>query len=126
MENSSATLDAAFHALADSTRRAVIARLTQSGPITVTELAEPFEIGLPTFLKHLKEPIYKDKKIIVCGDYNTAHNEIDLARPKANQSVSGFLPEERGWIDNFCIILGAFWLITPPFIWFANSLMGLH
>jgi len=51
------------------------------------------------FLKHLKEPIYSGKKIIICGDYNTAHNAIDLARPKANQTVSGFLPEERAWID---------------------------
>ena len=37
--------------------------------------------------------------IIICGDYNTAHQEIDLARPKENSKVSGFLPEERAWID---------------------------
>ncbi len=41
------------------------------------------------------------KKIIVCGDVNTAHKEIDLSRPKENSSVSGFLPEERQWIDSF-------------------------
>ncbi len=39
------------------------------------------------------------KKLVVCGDVNTAHREIDLARPKANSTVSGFLPEERAWID---------------------------
>ncbi|MEO8148736.1 MAG: exodeoxyribonuclease III [Bacteroidia bacterium] len=39
------------------------------------------------------------KNIIICGDYNTAHKEIDLARPKENQRTSGFLPEERTWID---------------------------
>lgn len=39
------------------------------------------------------------KNIIICGDYNTAHKEIDLARPKENQKTSGFLPEERAWID---------------------------
>lgn len=39
------------------------------------------------------------KNVIVCGDYNTAHKEIDLARPKENSTVSGFLPEERAWID---------------------------
>jgi len=39
------------------------------------------------------------KNIIVCGDYNTAHKEIDLARPKENVRTSGFLPEERAWID---------------------------
>jgi len=41
------------------------------------------------------------KKLVVCGDFNTAHREIDLARPKANEKVSGFLPEERAWIDKF-------------------------
>lgn len=41
------------------------------------------------------------KKIIICGDVNTAHKEIDLARPKENEDVSGFLPEERAWIDRF-------------------------
>ena len=39
------------------------------------------------------------KRLVVCGDVNTAHREIDLARPKENQGVSGFLPEERAWID---------------------------
>ncbi|HJY63247.1 MAG TPA: exodeoxyribonuclease III [Ignavibacteria bacterium] len=41
----------------------------------------------------------KQKNIIICGDYNTAHKEIDLARPKENVTNSGFLPEERAWID---------------------------
>jgi exodeoxyribonuclease III len=41
----------------------------------------------------------RNKNVIVCGDYNTAHKEIDLARPKENAKTSGFLPEERAWID---------------------------
>jgi exodeoxyribonuclease-3 len=40
------------------------------------------------------------KQMLFCGDVNTAHREIDLARPKENQTVTGFLPEERAWIDN--------------------------
>ncbi|HAZ07570.1 MAG TPA: exodeoxyribonuclease III [Elusimicrobia bacterium] len=40
-----------------------------------------------------------DDKIVICGDVNTAHREIDLARPKENREVSGFLPQERAWID---------------------------
>jgi exodeoxyribonuclease-3 len=40
-----------------------------------------------------------NKGIIICGDYNTAHTEIDLARPKANEKVSGFLPQERSRLD---------------------------
>ena len=51
------------------------------------------------FLKHLKKLLRQDKKIVICGDVNTAHKEIDLARPKANEKTSGFLPEEREWID---------------------------
>jgi len=41
------------------------------------------------------------KKVITCGDYNTAHKAIDLARPRENEKVSGFLPEERAWIDRW-------------------------
>jgi len=41
------------------------------------------------------------KNIIICGDVNTAHKPIDIARPKENQTISGFLPVEREWIDKF-------------------------
>jgi len=41
------------------------------------------------------------KKLIICGDYNTAHNAIDLKNPKANEKYSGFLPIERAWMDKF-------------------------
>ncbi|MBI4423883.1 MAG: exodeoxyribonuclease III [Elusimicrobia bacterium] len=40
-----------------------------------------------------------EKKVVICGDVNTAHREIDLARPKENRATSGFLPEECAWID---------------------------
>jgi len=52
-----------------------------------------------TFLKHLSKVKKRQRRIIVCGDFNTAHKEIDLARPKENETVSGFLPEERARID---------------------------
>jgi exodeoxyribonuclease-3 len=48
-----------------------------------------------TFTEGLRE----NKPVIFCGDVNTAHEEIDLARPKENQHTTGFLPEERAWID---------------------------
>lgn len=41
------------------------------------------------------------KEIILTGDFNTAHREIDLKNPKANQKNTGFLPEERVWIDHY-------------------------
>jgi len=40
-----------------------------------------------------------DKPLLLCGDVNTAHKEMDLARPKENSVVSGFLPMERAWLD---------------------------
>lgn len=43
----------------------------------------------------------KGKNIIITGDFNTAHNEIDLANPKSNEKNTGFLPEEREWIDKY-------------------------
>lgn len=43
----------------------------------------------------------RGKKLVICGDVNTAHKEIDLARPKENSKISGFLPIEREWIDKF-------------------------
>jgi DNA-binding transcriptional ArsR family regulator len=49
-----ATLDATFAALADSTRRAILARLSEGQTLTVTELAEPFAISMPAISRHLK------------------------------------------------------------------------
>jgi len=43
----------------------------------------------------------KGEKLVICGDFNTAHKEIDLARPKENENISGFLPMEREWMDKF-------------------------
>jgi exodeoxyribonuclease-3 len=42
-----------------------------------------------------------NKEIIITGDYNTAHHEIDLANPKTNKKSTGFLPIERDWMDEF-------------------------
>ena len=41
------------------------------------------------------------KNVVVCGDFNTAHNPIDLARPRENEKNTGFLPVERAWLDKF-------------------------
>ena len=54
-----------------------------------------------TFLGFADNLRAEGKNIVVCGDFNTAHREIDLARPKENEKISGFLPVERAWIDTF-------------------------
>jgi exodeoxyribonuclease III len=51
------------------------------------------------FLTHVEKLRKKGKNVIFCGDINTAHEEIDLARPKANETNTGFLTEERAWLD---------------------------
>ncbi len=53
------------------------------------------------FLEYSDSLVKKGKNLVICGDVNTAHKEIDLARPKENEKVSGFLPIEREWMDKF-------------------------
>jgi exodeoxyribonuclease-3 len=48
---------------------------------------------------HLEELAGHDRDYVICGDWNIAHKEIDLKNWKANQKNSGFLPEERAWLD---------------------------
>ncbi len=51
------------------------------------------------FLKYIEKLRKQGKSIIFTGDINTAHNEIDLARPKENSDHTGFLRIERDWLD---------------------------
>lgn len=53
----------------------------------------------PEFLNFLKE-LEKTKPVVVCGDFNAAHEEIDLARPKQNHHSAGFTDEEREGVSN--------------------------
>ena len=51
------------------------------------------------YVENLKKTA--NKNIIICGDYNTAHHKIDLARPKENEKISGFLKIEREWMNEY-------------------------
>ena len=53
---------------------------------------------LKEFLPHLKKLGKSGREVIICGDFNIAHKEIDLKNWKSNQKNSGFLPEERAWL----------------------------
>ncbi len=66
------------------------------------------------FLTYI-EKLKKKKPVIFCGDVNTAHNEIDLARPKENAMNTGFLPIERAWMDKLVAKgwIDAFRLLYP-------------
>lgn len=52
-------------------------------------------------LKLCEKLTSQGKNIVICGDFNIAHKEIDLKNPKSNQKNAGFLPEERAWMDSF-------------------------
>lgn len=51
------------------------------------------------FLAYCNELRVNGRQVVFCGDVNTAHREIDLARPRQNQNTTGFLPVERAWMD---------------------------
>jgi exodeoxyribonuclease-3 len=60
----------------------------------------PFKMAYKqAFLERCNQYRNSGRSIIFCGDVNTAHREIDLARPKENKDTTGFLPIERAWID---------------------------
>ncbi len=62
----------------------------------------PFKLGYyQAFLDYCNQRVADGRSIIFCGDLNTAHQEIDLARPKQNVKKTGFLPEEREWITRY-------------------------
>lgn len=56
---------------------------------------------LDEFYDYLQSLRIKYPNLILCGDYNIAHKEIDIHDPKGNKNSSGFLPEERQWMDKF-------------------------
>ncbi|WP_308389581.1 exodeoxyribonuclease III [Acidithiobacillus sp. AMEEHan] len=53
------------------------------------------------FLAQIEARVAAGRPVIFCGDVNTAHHPIDLARPAENAKISGFLPEERAWLDRW-------------------------
>jgi len=62
----------------------------------------PFKLDFYARLLELCDGLQRrGEQVVLCGDFNTAHKEIDLRHPKANSNQTGFLPEERAWIDTY-------------------------
>jgi exodeoxyribonuclease-3 len=62
----------------------------------------PYKLDFYAFLLEQIDALHKaGEQVIITGDFNTAHNEIDIARPKENANNTGFLREERDWIDKY-------------------------
>ncbi|MGL4208580.1 MAG: exodeoxyribonuclease III [Candidatus Adiutrix sp.] len=83
------------------------------------------------FLEYAQN-LRKTKPIIICGDFNTAHHPIDIARPKENETTSGFLPIERAWlnklteagyVDTFRHIHGP---LATAYSWWSLRSMARH
>jgi len=61
----------------------------------------PYKIGFNEALLKYTKKLKKKKPVIVTGDFNVAHQEIDLARPKDNEGNAGFTETERSWLNKF-------------------------
>ena len=77
--------------------------------------------------RHLERLRRAGRRVVVMGDFNTAHREIDLARPRENRRTSGFLPEERAEIDRWLAAgwVDAFRLFEPGpghYTWWSQRL----
>jgi exodeoxyribonuclease-3 len=60
-----------------------------------------FKLGYYDAFLDYAHQLRESKPVVVCGDFNTAHTEKDIARPRQNANRSGFLPVEREWMDRF-------------------------
>jgi len=86
MCNATSTISALFRSIAHPAPRA-------------TNGSKPNFVSWKCFLPHLLQLKSAGREIVICGDWNIAHMEIDLKNWKGNRKNSGFLPEERAWLS---------------------------
>ncbi|MEW6688094.1 MAG: exodeoxyribonuclease III [Pseudomonadota bacterium] len=86
-------------------RLSVVSVYFPSGSAGAHRQASKFRF-LKRFFLHLKELRKRGSEVILCGDWNIAHKEIDLKNWRANRKNSGFLPEERAWLTKVFDELG--------------------
>ena len=90
---------------ADYGHLAVISLYQPSGSSSEERQEAKFRF-MDVFFPHLQTLIKSGREIVICGDWNIAHQEIDLKNWKSNQKNSGFLPEERAWMTRLFDELG--------------------
>ncbi|QFU76021.1 exodeoxyribonuclease III [Halioglobus maricola] len=110
---------------ADYDGLSVISLYLPSGSSSEEAQAKKFRF-LDLFLEHLKGLRRKRREFVVCADWNICHREIDLKNWKPNQKNSGFLPEERAWLDTLFDEVGyidSFRLVNSEpeqYTWWSN------
>jgi exodeoxyribonuclease-3 len=106
-------------------RLSIVSLYIPSGSSSEQRQSVKFDF-LERFLPHLRECASSERDYIFCGDWNIAHKPIDLKNWKSNQKNSGFLPEERSWLDTVLITDGwidAFRALYPEvteYTWWSN------
>ncbi|WP_185851156.1 exodeoxyribonuclease III [Blattabacterium cuenoti] len=84
----------------DLEKKSVISLYIPSGKMRKNRLDFKFYF-MNNFLSYIKKIKKEKDKLIICGDYNICHKKIDIHDPLRNKEISGFLPEERMWMDQF-------------------------
>ena len=103
----------------------VVSLYMQSGSSSEARQKIKFEF-MERFLPYLRSLRRKRREYIICGDWNIAHREIDLKNWRGNRKNSGFLPEERAWMDALFDDAGfvdAFRVVEPgadQYTWWSN------
>jgi exodeoxyribonuclease-3 len=106
-------------------RLSVVSLYLPSGSSGPERQASKFRF-LEAFLPYLKKLGRRSRDYVLCGDFNIAHRPIDLKNWRSNQKNSGFLPEERAWLDRVFGELGwvdAFREVDPrpeQYTWWSN------
>ena len=106
-------------------RLSVVSLYLPSGSSGPERQASKFRF-LEAFLPYLKKLRRRSRDYVLCGDFNIAHQPIDLKNWRSNQKNSGFLPEERAWLDRVFGELGwvdAFREVDPrpdQYTWWSN------
>jgi len=103
----------------------VVSLYMPSGSSNEQALARKF-VFMEHFFEHLAALRRREQAVIICADWNTCHKEIDLKNWRGNRKNSGFLPEERAWLDRVYDELGyrdAFRLVEAggdQYTWWSN------
>lgn len=110
---------------ADFRDLSVISLYVPSGSSSEDAQARKY-VFMDHFMEHLRKLRRKRREFIICADWNICHKEIDLKNWRANRKNSGFLPEERAWLDTLYDEVGyidSFRLVnTEPeqYTWWSN------